>query len=561
MHTYERQQAILQRLKEHGKVTVSELAAALAASEGTIRNDLTALEEQKLLTRVRGGAIPISLNGSIQPPLFDSRVQLNADSKKKMARWASELVADGDVILLDASTTAYHMATYLTERRNITVVTNHLETARLLNTDPTKRVILLGGYLRPDGLAVVGEIGQETLKNLHLNRAFISCVGLSFETGLMEADLQEANLKRQILLSSAEVVALVDSSKFGKVGLKSFARMEEISHLVTDDRIAPDVVQRLRQSNIALTICGESSVQSLTPQHHPSGHYRIGFANLSEALPFSIDVRRSLERAAKATDKLDIIYVDNNLDGDTAIRLADELIAQGVDLVIEYQIDELAGNVIMNKFRQRQIPVIAVDIPMVGATYFGVDNFTAGHMAGQALGRWIQTHWAGQVDYVIVLEERRAGSLPGARIQGQLSGLEESIGPIPSDALLIVDSGNAAQTSYAHVTPVVTQLSPQCRIAFICFNDDAVTGALQAVRDQGMPNTVIVGQGADRQIRAEIRDPQSPVIGSTAFFPEQYGERLIDLALKILNGVPLPPAVYMEHHFIDGDNIQDFYPD
>jgi ribose transport system substrate-binding protein len=357
------------------------------------------------------------------------------------------------------------------------------------------------------------------------------------------------------------VVALVDSSKFGRVGLKAFATVDEISHLVTDDRISPEMVRRLRQSNIALTICGESSVQSLTPQPHASGHYRIGFANLSEELPFSIDVRRSLERAAKATDKLDIIYVDNNLDGETAIRLADELIAQGVDLVIEYQIDEMAGNVIMNKFRQRQIPVIAVDIPMVGATYFGVDNFTAGKMAGRALGQWIQAHWQSRVDCVVVLEERRAGSLPGARIQGQLSGLEESIGPIAEEALIFVNSGNAAQTSFANVYPVLEKLPPHHRIAFICFNDDAVMGALQAVRARQMPNTVIVGQGADRQVRAEIRDPQSPVIGSTAFFPEQYGERLIDIALKILNGVPLPPAVYMEHHFIENDNIRAFYPD
>ncbi|MDL1900985.1 substrate-binding domain-containing protein [Anaerolineae bacterium CFX9] len=560
MNTYERQQLILQRLKEHGKVIVTELAQSLDASEGTIRNDLTALEEQRLLTRIRGGAIPF--NGSnMMLPLFDSRVHRNAESKKKMARWASELVADGDVILLDASTTAYHMATFLADRQDITIVTNHIETARLLNSDPTKRVILLGGHLRADGLAVTGDIAQDILKGLRIHRAFISCVGFSMETGLMEADLEEANLKRQVLQSSSEVVALVDSSKFGRVGLKSFAAVSDITHLVTDDGISPEMMQTLRHSNIALTICGESSVQSLMPQYHTNGHYRIGFANLSEELAFSIDVRRGLERAAKASDKLDIIYVDNNLDGENAIRLADELINRGVDLVIEYQIDELAGNVLMNKFKQHQIPVIAVDIPMVGATYFGVDNFTAGSMAGRALGQWIRAHWDSRVDYVVVMEERRAGPLPGARIQGQLSGLEEMIGTIPDDALIFVDSGNAAQTSYTHVLPVLSQLSPISRVAFVCFNDDAVIGVLQAVRELGFANTAIVGQGADRQIRAEIRDPHSPVIGSTAFFPELYGQRLIEIALRILSGAPLPPAVYMEHHFIDGQNIAEFYPD
>jgi ribose transport system substrate-binding protein len=560
MKTYDRQQAILQILQERGSVNVAELAVELGASQGTIRNDLATLEEQKRLTRVRGGAI--LFNGNAVRPIFNSRIQINAEAKKKIARWASELVSDGDVILLDASSTIYHMATHLEDRHNITVVTNHLETARLLNSDPTKRIILLGGYLHPDGLSVTGEIGQEVLKNLHLNTAFISCAGFSMEAGLMEADIQEANLKRQILLSAARVVALVDSSKFDKVGLKSFATVDQISHLVTDDRIAPDTVERLRESHVALTICGESWVQSLRPQGDTRKHYRIGFANLSEALPFSIDVRRGLERAAKATDRLDIVYVDNNLDGETAIRLADELIDQGIDLVIEYQIDELAGNVIMNKFKQHQIPVIAVDIPMVGATYFGVDNFTAGNMAGEALGKWIETHWQGQVDYIIVLEEKRAGSLPGARIQGQLHGLTRVIGQISQEQLLYLDSGNSAETSYHNVCPALRQVPEHSRIAFVCFNDDAAIGALQALRELDIEeNVAMVGQGADRRIRSEIRDPKSAIIGSTAFMPEQYGERLIELALQLLDGAPLPPAVYMAHKFIDRTNIDAFYPE
>lgn len=559
MNTYERQQRILQLLQENGSIKVVELAAQLDVSEGTIRNDLNALEEQNLLERIHGGAIPV--NGNKIEPIFNSRVQINADSKRKIARWASELVADGDVLLLDASSTCYHMATYLEDRHNITVVTNHLETARLLSTDPTKRVLLPGGNLRPDGLSVTGEIAQDVLRHLRANTAYLSCVGFSPQSGLMEADLQEAHLKQQMIQSAAQVVALVDSSKFGKIGLKAFASMDQISHLVTDDGVAPQMIERLLEAGISLTICGESSVQSLTPQRQQTHrHYRIGFANLSEALPFSIDVRRSLERAAKACDTLDIVYVDNNLDGDTAIRLADKLIEQEVDLVIEYQIDEMAGNIIMNKFKQRQIPIIAVDIPMIGATYFGVDNFAAGHMAGHALGRWIQKHWQGQVDHVVVLEEKRAGSLPAARIQGQLQGLREIVPHISDDMLIFIDSGNASAISYRHVLHALHVLPAGVRLAFVCFNDDAAMGALQAVRELGWEDRVtIVGQGADRQVRSEIRGGQSPIIGSTAFMPEQYGEHLIEIALKILEGAAVPPAVYMQHQFIDKSSIDQYY--
>jgi ribose transport system substrate-binding protein len=558
MTTYDRHQAILQLLEERGSVKVTELAALLDVSEGTVRNDLNTLEEQLLLVRVHGGAI--STDNELVPSVFNSRAQINAEAKKKMARWASELVADGDVVLLDASTTAYHMATFLQDRHNITIVTNQIDTARLLNSDPTKRVILLGGLLRPDGLAVAGEIGQEVLKNLHINKAFISCVGFSLEAGFMEADLDEAHLKRQVLQSAGQVIVLVDSSKFGKLGLRPFASIQDVTHLVTDDGIDDVTIATLRDSNVALTICGETSVQSLLPRDAEQCHYTIGFANLSEQISFAVDVRRSLERAAKNASNIDLIYVDNDLDGDTAIQLADEFIKQQVDLMIEYQIDEAAGNVIMSKFNQHHIPVIAIDIPMIGATYFGVDNFVAGEMAGRALGQWITNHWNGEVDQIIVLEEPRAGSLPAARIQGQLHGLFEVIGALKPEKLTYIDSGNTSEISYENAYNVIRQMPRTARIALVCFNDDAALGAVRAVTELEHDQVAIVGQGMDRLIREEIRNPRSPIIGSTAFMPERYGGKLIQLAIKILKGEPVPPAIYMAHSFIDASNIDQYYP-
>jgi ribose transport system substrate-binding protein len=98
-------------------------------------------------------------------------------------------------------------------------------------------------------------------------------------------------------------------------------------------------------------------------------------------------------------------------------------------------------------------------------------------------------------------------------------------------------------------------------IAIISFNDEAAFGALQAARKaKREPDVVIVGQGADRLVRKEIRDPQSRLIGSTAYMPERYGEKLMELALKLLRGESVPPAVYMNHVFIDAGNIDRHYP-
>jgi ribose transport system substrate-binding protein len=96
----------------------------------------------------------------------------------------------------------------------------------------------------------------------------------------------------------------------------------------------------------------------------------------------------------------------------------------------------------------------------------------------------------------------------------------------------------------------------------VSFNDDAAIGALNAARRAGREqNIVIVGQGADRRVRQELRKPGSRIIGSTAYTPERYGAKLIDLALRILRGEPAPPAEYVDHVFINAENLHLYYPD
>jgi ribose transport system substrate-binding protein len=559
--TFERRQRILALLSDQAGVKVTDLARLLSVSEGTVRNDLTALEEAEQLVRVRGGAVPKE-NSQPLAFLLPDRARVNAPAKQRIGRWAADMVEDGDSILLDASTTVFHMASFLQERTNLTIFTNGLEVARALARNPANTTILIGGVLRPDGLSVTGHLGEKLLKDLHIKTAFVSCGGVSFQAGLTEFNIQEAQLKSHMIRYARQVVALIDSSKFGQTSLTPFARLEELSHIVTDSGVDPAWVEQLRRLNISVTICGETTASSFTSTKTAQPTYRIGFANLSEKVPFAVDVRHGLERAAKEGGNIDLIVADNQLDGKAALTVADRLIAKGVDLVIEYQIDEKAGSLIMNKFQKAGIPVIAVDIPMVGATFVGADNYQSGYMAGEALGNWIKKNWQGQFEHLVVLEEYRAGALPAARIQGQLDGLQAVTGEILPDRVTYLDSGNRSDISEKQMLKALKGLPDQRRIAIICFNDDAALGALLAARKANREqDVVIVGQGADRMIRPEIRRPRSRVIGSTAFMPEKYGEKLVDLAMKILRGEPVPPAVYTDHMFINVENIAIFYPE
>ncbi len=546
--TFERQRTIIKWVQERSSVKVDHLAKIFDVSEGTIRNDLSTLESQQVLTRIRGGAV--ATNG------FEAHILQPSNAKvERLARWAADLVRNHDVIFLDASSTVCAMATHLRERQHLTIITNHLETARLLAKDPSKTIILTGGILGPDGSSVTGLLGHGVIKDLQIKTAFLSCTAVSLEAGLMEPNLDMAQFKEHVIASSKQVVALVDSTLFNTVSLRSFAKLEQLHHLITDDEIPTAMIEHLRTKHVPLTICGETTIQSLSPLQQKA-KYKIAFANLSEEIPFAVDVRRSLEEAAQKHD-VDLILADNQLNRDHALHIADNLSQRDIDLLIEYQIDVSANNRIVNRFQQRGIPIIAVDIPMVGATYFGVNNYLAGHIAGEALGRWIQTHWQGNLDYLLILEEKRAGALPAARIQGQLEGLLDII-PMPKQSFYL-DSGNTTEISYQHVMTLLEKLESR-RLGVLSFNDDAALGALRAIKDAGWNEVAIVGQGADRMIRSELRKAHSPVIGSTAFHPEKYGEMILELAFKLLRKEAVQPAVYVDTTFINRENVNIYYP-
>jgi len=559
MTTFERRQTILRLLKEQPGVKVIRLAEIVDVSEGTIRNDLTALENEQKIKRVRGGAVLVNQPELDATSLSASTIN-NATTKRRIARWAAEMVEDGDAILMDASTTVQLMVPFLKERERLTIVTNGIETASLLAKNPKHTVILVGGLVNGRGNATTSLMGIDILKNLYLKLAFISAVGFSVEAGLTERSIEEAQLKQAMLDPVRRKVALVDSSKLNKVGFAPFIDTDEIFTLLTDSQTPVGFVQQMRDAHINLTICGENTVRSHTV-NNGRPKFTIGFANQSEELPFAVDVRRGLEKAIKEHSNIDLFAADNMLSGEQALHIADNLIERKVDLVIEYQLDFKTGSLLMAKFQQANIPVIAVDIPMVGATFFGVDNYRAGHMAGLALGKWIQVNWSGKLEKLLVLIEPRAGSLPDARIQGQLDGLAEVIKSFDNEKVITLDCGNTTAMSETIVQRTLEKLPNQHKIGVISFNDEVAFGALQAARKlQRESDLVIVGQGADRLVRDEIRDRKSRLIGSTAYMPERYGEKLAELALKIFQGESVSPAIYMEHVFINADNIDKYYP-
>jgi DeoR/GlpR family transcriptional regulator of sugar metabolism len=256
--TYERRQSLLDILRKQPGLRVPELAIALDVSEGTVRNDLNALEVEGRLKRVHGGAI-LNDQDQFQNNSFVRRYKQNVAAKLAIAREAALLVNDGDSILLDASSTAYYFAKALSERHRLRVMTNGFEVARELAQNSSNIVILIGGVVNNESSSVTGLLSEHIIEELHIQKTFLSCSGFSLERGMTEVHLAEAQLKRKVIESSQQLFALVDSSKFGKEDLTSFARPEKINRLFTDTHLSPDWAERLEKAGIEYTICEEEA--------------------------------------------------------------------------------------------------------------------------------------------------------------------------------------------------------------------------------------------------------------------------------------------------------------
>jgi ribose transport system substrate-binding protein len=287
--------------------------------------------------------------------------------------------------------------------------------------------------------------------------------------------------------------------------------------------------------------------------------YRLGYAAQGQQGSFDREVRQSLERAAER-EQVELIVVDNRYQPRIALRNADHLIRERVDLAIEFQSDEVIAPAIASKFLEADIPLIAIDIPHPGATYFGANNYRAGLMAGHFLGRWAKKHWSGEIDEILLIELQRAGTLPQARIRGILTGVADVMRIPEACRTVSLDGDGQFQTALERVRKHLRE-SKAKRIAVGAANDPSAMGALRAFEEAGRAaECAVVGQNAEPEARAEMREARTRLVASVGFFPEKYGDGLIRLALDILARRAVAPAVFTNHQIITPENVDHFYP-
>ena len=255
----ERQNEILEYLRKNGRATTAELSDMLGVSATTIRTDLNQMDKDGLLTKTHGGAL-FKASGKDERELTSrayhvhERALENNTEKEAIANLAKEYVKDHMCIFLDASSTAYTLGLKLTGYTQLTIITNGINLALELKDVPGITVILTGGIVTSASSSIEGLLGQDLLKKIHTDIAFVSARGFSLDNGLTDFSIYEADLKRECVKCSAKTIALVDHTKFGSASISSYASLDDINMVITDAGITDETLAVYRESGVDVAV-------------------------------------------------------------------------------------------------------------------------------------------------------------------------------------------------------------------------------------------------------------------------------------------------------------------
>jgi ribose transport system substrate-binding protein len=283
---------------------------------------------------------------------------------------------------------------------------------------------------------------------------------------------------------------------------------------------------------------------------------KIGYISLGDQVPFVKLVSDNIKAEAKA-DGAQLVFCDSQLDAAKALDCAKNFKTQGVDAIINFQVDEKSAPRICAA--GPDVPTIAVDINQkpCQVAFMGADNQRAGEIAGEAMGEYFKANENCEYDAVVSMQQPAAGVVNEQRSGGALKGFESVCGPIKNKK--VVDGGGTIEGGQKKFADVLTSLPGQHKIIVLSLNDDMALGALAAAKAQGREKDLyLAGQGADPTAHCQLAtNPQW--VADAAYFPEKYGQIAVPAAIRAAKGEEVNETLFVPHVVINKDNIGEYY--
>ncbi|RCG14417.1 DeoR/GlpR transcriptional regulator [Streptomyces diacarni] len=273
----QRRALILEEVRRRGGARVNELTRKLSVSDMTVRRDLDALAQQGALEKVHGGAVPVA-EASTHEPGFEAKSSLELSAKEDIARAAATMAQPGSAIALSGGTTTFALARHLVDVPNLTVVTNSVRVADVFHaaqrsgggqgsgSRPGAATVVLTGGVRTPSDSLVGSVADAAIRSLHFDALFLGVHGISAEAGLSTPNLAEAETNRHFVGSARRVIVVADHTKWGTVGLSSFASLDQVDTLVTDGGLPSEARAEMQERLPELMVAGEQEARETGPE-------------------------------------------------------------------------------------------------------------------------------------------------------------------------------------------------------------------------------------------------------------------------------------------------------
>ena len=252
--TSKRRERILTMLREHGSVQVNALSQIFHVSSQTIRQDLGFLERIGTAVRAYGGAVLRERQTMAPEAALETKRQRYAAEKAAIGKRAAAMVGEGETIVLDSGTTTLQIAVHLPKDLELTVLTNDLAIAGEISSHQKINLLMLGGTLRRRNMSLYGTQAEHAMRDLSVDKLFLGVDGFDLIKGVTTHFEPEAVLNRMMCEAAAEIVVVMDSSKFGKICLHRIVEPARIDQLITDERVTRDLQSALTDMGVEITM-------------------------------------------------------------------------------------------------------------------------------------------------------------------------------------------------------------------------------------------------------------------------------------------------------------------
>lgn len=292
------------------------------------------------------------------------------------------------------------------------------------------------------------------------------------------------------------------------------------------------------------------------------GVVKVGFANIAETVYQHYKIKESFEVAC-ANRGWELVYMCNNLDGQTAVANADQMLLMGIDYMVEYNVDQSVAPAIMKAMNEADVPVIAIDIAHEGAVYLGANNYGIGLVVGKYAGEYVKEVW-GEAEAILIVEDAISGEAVLARTDNIVDGYREVFPDFPDDKVWKVDGGVDTSDSQRVVADWLAAHPDFSKILICPAHVTMRLGASAAIEiAEREADCLIVSQGEYDYLDYIDNNPEPAdwevFVASAVYNFQSYGEEACKLIDMIIAGDLMETEYYPEHYMIDRDNYMKFF--